>query len=543
MNRALWLLLSLQMRGWGRYLARGAGTARGLILLLVGLGVFVPWMIAVLAGAGTGQVDPAKLARYGPATLVLYCLINVIFSPSERAVYFTPAEVQFLFAGPFTRREVLVYKILLTLMVSVPATMFMGAIVRIRDAWLPAVLLGLFLLSGFLQLFTMTLGLLSNAVGARLYSRGRQALAAGAAVLLGLTLLEAGRRAGWQWRHLGDQVLGTTAWQVASWPLRSFFVVLGAEGFADLALPLLVGLGVDGLLVVVILALEHNYQEASASASARRYAALQRLRGRSAGVEPPGGARPSRFGLPTLPCWGGIGPVVWRQLTTAMRGLRRLVIVFVVLGVLVTLAVGGSGVELASEPTASVVQAMIGVVAWASIFLTALVPFDFRGDLDRIALLKTLPLAPWRLVVGQLLTPVLLLSLIQWLALGGVLAFALEELKLVATCAAFVPLFDFVLVALDNLLFLLFPVRIMAATPGDFQALGRNVLLSLGKLIGLGVVVIVAGGVWITVSLVTGSPWAGIAAAWVALAGCGVGLVPLLTLAFRWFDVGRDTPA
>ena len=91
----------------------------------------------------------------------------------------------------------------------------------------------------------------------------------------------------------------------------------------------------------------------------------------------------------------------------------------------------------------------------------------------------------WRLTVGQLLAPVLLLSVPQWLTLALLTVFSPHHWALGLACAAIVPLFNFVLIGLDNLLFLLFPVRLMAATPGDFQALGRNVLLSLGKLMGL----------------------------------------------------------
>jgi hypothetical protein len=36
---------------------------------------------------------------------------------------------------------------------------------------------------------------------------------------------------------------------------------------------------------------------------------------------------------------------------------------------------------------------------------------------------------------------------------------------------------------------------------------------------------------------------AGVAAAWPVVALAGAGLVPLVALAFRAFDVGRDTPA
>jgi hypothetical protein len=83
----------------------------------------------------------------------------------------------------------------------------------------------------------------------------------------------------------------------------------------------------------------------------------------------------------------------------------------------------------------------------------------------------------------------------------------------------------------------------MAATPGDFQALGRNVLLSLGKVIGMGVIALAAGTVGAVGAILSGSVWVGVAAAWPVVVVSGAALVPLVAVAFVWFDVGRDTPA
>ena len=57
---------------------------------------------------------------------------------------------------------------------------------------------------------------------------------------------------------------------------------------------------------------------------------------------------------------------------------------------------------------------------------------------------------------------------------------------LLLAAAVFAPLYNFVLIVVENLLFLLFPTRVMVTTPGDFQAMGRNVLTQLGKLVGIG---------------------------------------------------------
>ena len=186
-----------------RYLLR-ALPLRGALLVLVGLGVFFPWLLAVLHNPVQGGFAAGRLIHYGPAALLLYCVINLVFSSQERAIYFTPAEVQMLFAGPFGRREVLGYKIVLTLLVSLPATLFISAVVRVRQGWAPAVLTGLFLIAVFMQMFSMVLALLASAVGAHLFSRGRKLVAGLVLVLLLAALVQAA--GGRDLRRLADQL-------------------------------------------------------------------------------------------------------------------------------------------------------------------------------------------------------------------------------------------------------------------------------------------------------------------------------------------------
>jgi hypothetical protein len=540
-NAALWLLLALQTRGWLSSLARNLRTVKGAVLAAVGLAVFVPWLLTVLLGSTARSLDPEAVRRNGPAALLAYCVLNLLFSSHEKPIYFSPAEVQFLFAGPFTRRQVLAYKLLHTGLIGLPTALLMSALIRVRDAWFPAAFAGVLLLVVFLQLFSTALSLLGNALGARLYTRGRQ-LALALLVVLGLVVLAqtGASPARWSPQAVAERLADAPAWRAVSLPLSWFFeAMLAARLWPDLVVHFALAAAVNVALLGVVFGLDAHYLEASAAASACLYARLQRLRGRSVGAEEsgPDSAR-RRWEVPMLPWWGGVGPTFWRQLTTALRGLGRLLVLVVLGTVLVAPLLAG-----ALEDEAVLLATVFGLVGWLTVFLTALVPFDFRGDLDRLGALKTLPVAAWRLTVGQLLTPVLLLSILQWLALAVLLAVAPRQRPYLLLGAAFVPPFNFLLFALDNLLFLLFPVRLMAATPGDFQALGRNVLLTLGKTFGLLFVGVLASAVGALAGLLSGSVWVGAAAAWPVVALCGAALVPLVALAFKRFDVSRDTPA
>jgi hypothetical protein len=541
-NPALWLLLGLQTRGWLRYLGRSVRTVKGAVLALVGLSFSLLWLVSVTqAGAGGGPVDPEELRGFGPAGLLLYCLMSVLLSSGERAIYFSPAEVHFLFPGPFGRRQLLAYKILSNLLVNVPSALLMALLFRRHAPWFLAGVVGLVLIFTFMQLFGMALNLVATTVGESLYGRARGLALAGAALLaVGGVVLAGGSSA--NWRALWDQARQAQAWQEVSTPLRWFFDAFLARSWPDLAGYALRGLLVNGALLVVVFALDARYLEAAAAASARIYSRRQRLRGRNVEGGEPARGRRVRLTVPDLPWWGGVGPILWRQLTTALRGLGRLAVVFLVL----CAVLAGPLVSLSGERgQASLVPALVlvGAVAWFTVFLTALVPFDFRGDVDRLAVLKTLPLPAWRLTVGQLLAPVLVLSALQWLVLAAVLAALPAAWPYLLAGAAYAVPFNFLVFGLENLLFLLFPTRLQAATPGDFQALGRNLIFILAKMLVLSVVAGVAVLLGAVAGLLTGGNLlATLGVPWPFVAVCGAALVPAVAFAFTVFDVGRDTP-
>jgi hypothetical protein len=538
-NHALWLLIGLQLRGWLRYLGRNLRTVKGATLALVGFSVCLFYVLLLVLARTQSGVSPEKLRMFGPAGLVMYCLLNVLLSSGDRTIYFTPAEVNFLFTGPYSRREVLGYKIVSTLLIGLPTVLLMAAFLRGYAEWFLAAFVGLILVYVFMQLFTMALSLLATSVGARMFTRGRRlvlaAVVVGAAALL---VPSAAVEPGSSPQQIVERLANVPAWQVLTRPLGWFFDAFLATNYYDLAVSAALALLVDLALLAVVLGLDAYYLESAAAASARVYARIQRMRRAGLAGDAPSAGGKVRLSLPAFPWWGGIGPTVWRQMTTAMRGMVRLL---TIMGILV----GIMGVPLLSGPheDGEAVAKLGSVLLWLTIFLTALVPFDFRGDLERLALLKTLPVPAWRLAVGQLLTPVLLVTLLHWLVLAAALPFTPESGPWLAGLAAFALPFNFLLFALENLLFLLFPTRLTANTPGDFQALGRSILFLAAKVLGLVIVSLFAamvGGLvgWLTHSIVLGA-----AAAWPVVALSGAALVPLIALAFRAFDVGRDMPA
>jgi hypothetical protein len=397
-------------------------------------------------------------------------------------------------------------------------------------------------------------------LGAKAYDRRRKfALAAVFALLAVGLILEArsvgATSAGELFRALAQSPIV----QILLTPLSWFVEAFTAEDAWHLVkggcLSALVNLG----LLVLVLGLDAHYLESAAVASERVYAKLQRLRVGGAAAAWGTSGKP-RFSLPALPLWGGIGPMAWRQLISASRGMKGLIVFLIFLGVIMGTPFffaidslpaeqpdGGAGEgpdSQAATKREAVLIGLAGTLIGISLFtLPMMLTFDFRGDVDRIDILKSLPVQAWRLTVGQLLTPVLITTTIQVVLLGAcqVLWGGMELLLLGAVCFA-LPV-NFLLFGIENLMFLWFPTRMAGATPGDFQAMGRYMLLFMAKMLIMGVTLGVAWGVAAKTYLISDNYYVAGAASWPVVAVAAAALVPLIAYAFRRFDVARDVPA
>ena len=133
MNGALRLLTWLRFVGWLRRLARMLRTVKGALLaLFVGL-ICTSWIFSLIMTAAlkqqTQNAEQRELARqYGPVLLLGYCVALLAFPSSERVIAFTPAEVNFLFAGPFSRRQLLAYKISVITLKTAMGTLFLAVV-------------------------------------------------------------------------------------------------------------------------------------------------------------------------------------------------------------------------------------------------------------------------------------------------------------------------------------------------------------------------------------------------------------------------------
>ena len=112
MHRSLWRLLRMLARAKWAWMFRGGRTPRTIIFLVIGL------LVIALAMLGTAMrhftMRHGRCRRRGcllPVVLLTFCIANLIGTAGERAIAFTPRK-PISSSRPFTRRELLIYKIL-----------------------------------------------------------------------------------------------------------------------------------------------------------------------------------------------------------------------------------------------------------------------------------------------------------------------------------------------------------------------------------------------------------------------------------------------
>ena len=534
MPLALWTLLFLNARAGLRRLTRRSRTGKGLVLVAAVLVVY--GAKTVFLNGRLPRTDPAAVRLFGPLTVLGLCLLNLVTSAGERAVTFGPAEVDFLFPGPFTRRQLLAYKLIKTGLFAVPSALLFGVVAgRYGGAFLGRAI-AVWLIFQFVQLVAMVSALVQSTVGEYAFTRTRRWVVAGVLALAAAALTPS------VWRERTARPVELAAHLQASPVGRVLLAPFGVFPRA-LTAPRLFpnGLAWDALgaamiagLVAVVFLLDANYLETAAVASGKRHARVARMR--AAGLAGTASQKSANLRLPMLPWLGGAGPVAWRQLTTVARTSRGLLVILAVVAVAAGGAVSGAG----RSPEA--LGRLIGLSVWVNLFLTSLLKFDFRGDLDQIDNLRALPLHPAAVAAAEVVAPTLILSAVQWLLLLAIAVFGhLPGRGLVAAAAVVLPV-NALLVASENLLFLLFPFRPPAAVAGDMGMVGRQTVVFLARLLMLAAVLAVAGLVGYAAYLIAGLALA-VAAAAAAVAAALAGVIALMAVVLARFDPSVDTPA
>ena len=235
------------------------------------------------------------------------------------------------------------------------------------------------------------------------------------------------------------------------------------------------------------------------------------------------------------PILGGLGPIAMRQTLNALRNSLKLIFIFAGLAACIAPVSSALGAPVTQEQTLMIIYVFIAFILPRNLIC------DFRGDLSRMEIYKTLPVAPWRICAGQLVVQTLLGYIIALTIIASALVFEASITPRVALIlAAFALPLTFLIYAVENTVHLLFPTKLVAMGRADFEFLGRSIVEFITKTIFIFAAIAASIAVGLATFRMMGTTLVlpGLAS-WLILALIGLLTLVALQFAFRRFEVAE----
>jgi ABC-2 type transport system permease protein len=421
-----------------------------------------------------------------------------VFGSDRSALAFAPAEVQFLFPAPVTRRALVHAKLLRNQFAILVNSLIWTVLLRGNggslEGWRRGI--ALWLLFSTLSLHRLGASIVrANAVDNAGAGRRRSLVPVTifalilAAISFGiLTRVDVLKAASLQGAKAVAMALIDALKQpvpsYALWPAHALIVPVFTRGAAAWMSAIPFALGLLLLHYLWVVRLDSAFEEAALEATQHRAERLQRFRTSQLGK-----TRSRKGKLAKVPGLALTGrpeiAIVWKNVAAAIRGGSwRTQLVSFTIGLAFFAAISRSASAGASD-------IFIGVAfGWGAMLLFVgplWMRFDLRLDLQRLEVLKTMPLSGRSIVAAEISGVTILHTITIWSLMTVPLVMLLQDPELVIRSGASIPLFLAVAVAVpafNALMFtvqngtaLLFPAWVRLGTEArGFETMGQNLL-------------------------------------------------------------------
>ncbi|MEO6005909.1 MAG: putative ABC exporter domain-containing protein [Opitutus sp.] len=487
------------------------------------------------AGMSPDQMIPTNTTplflALGAVALLLVVLFMWILPSQSPGLSFSQAETAFLFPAPISRRALIHFKLLSNQLSVLLQSLFFSLVFNARSlsgGRALHIVIGWWMILTLVNLHYMG----SSLALARLFERGVSVVRRRVAFLCAITLV-VGATFVWIWRDLHAPTASDMAdveamarWLASvldagllhwlllpfKWVLAPFFAT-GMKAFALSLWP--------ALLLLIghyfwVLSMEASFEEASLAQAEKRAA---RRAGMRAGTYQFGqGARRARRGPFRLADTGRAEVAfLWKNLLSTRSFLNVRVWLVCAAGIIV-----GSQIIAGLGPWQQKLLSTAGIAAivlglYVLIFGPLLARLDLRSDLAHADVLKTYPLPGWRIVLGELLAPIAILTGIIWLMLlAGVSAIQPTQtlpdwlqpgLRVTYVCcfAAMTPVLVTLQLIVPNAAAVVFPAWFQAtrAVGGGIDLMGQRLIFVFGQLFVIVLALIPAAATASTLVFVT----------------------------------------
>ncbi len=529
----------MRLRGGLRQRMHQLASVRGLLFSLAFGGII--WFLIASNSAsdaglfGTGALDRhamgAQILTFMPLSMLGLSLLTVVMTTGP-TFHFSPNEINFLFTGPFRRRDLILYKFSAYVAGVTLSSVFVTVLVQPDTGSILPVFIATLLTLVFVQLNSAVISMAGHALDGSPFAKIKWPAmgclgAIGAAALLyawitpdlGIFDLLSEFRHSW---------IGT----IVLIPYIVFAELFVASSISDMALWALVAVAINAGLLRAAIVLDARTADRSLAENARLSSRWERIK--------QGGSfwateRTEVHSIRRAPIFGGLGPIAMRQSLNALRNSLKLIFIFAGLAACIAPVSSALGAPVTQEQTLMIIYIFIAFILPRNLVC------DFRGDLSRMEIYKTLPIAPWRICAGQLVVQTLLAYAITLVVIAS--AFVFEESitpQVALILAAFALPLTFLIYAVENTVHLLFPTKLVAMGRADFEFLGRSIVEFIAKTIFVfaAIAASIAAGLSTFRMMGTTLVLPGLAS-WLTLMVIGLLALVALQYAFRRFAVAE----
>ena len=449
----------------------------------------------LFAEPGFVEILPT-LVVVGGLLLWAFVVLAWLWPSPANPIQFSGPEVQFLYTAPVSRRQLINYKLLRSQM----GILFGVFIAMLFSGGLAAAARGRvgFMFGGWLLFSTLRLHLIVIGLTKSAFRRGAGAppwrawIPVAVTAALSVSIVWTAAHAIARWRTApGDfsetfNLLGRSGiGGAALWPFRAMVAPIFAPTWSAFLMAAAPAVGLLLLNYVWVLRSDALQGDVAIAAEKKASSGSRALPAPTARVAP---FALSPSGRPEF-------AILWKNLILLGRyASPRMVIRFLLPIVALAVAFGAS---LKGQAAASLAPLALMVTGFFIMMGHLMMRNDLRHDMPRLAVLKTWPVSGATLVVGELLAPLVTLTVLAWtgiaisLALSGTLrwqGFGWWERGALAAAAAFVaPTLIAAQLLIQNAAVVLFPGWIPTGgrRPKGIEAMGQQMLMLAGTAITL----------------------------------------------------------
>ncbi len=480
MDPALRQLLIMRLRGGLRQRLLQLASLRGLLFSLA-FGGIIWFLIASSDASDTSLFGPVaqdrqalseQIMTFLPLTMLGLSLLTVLMTTGP-TFHFSPNEINFLFTGPFRRRDLILYKFSAYLAGVTLTSVFIALIAPPQTGSALAVFFATLMTLLFVQLNSAVISMTGHALDGSRLARARWPVTVLLCTISAAAVLYA-------WISPDRGIIDLLSDFRHSWigsviliPYIVFAELFVATSLSQMTHWALVAVIINAALLRAVIVLDARTIDRSIAENARLSNRWDRIKqGGSFFATQQTEVRSIR----RVPILCGLGPIAYRQTLNALRNSFKLFIVFVGLAACIAPMSSALGAPVTEG------QTLIIVYVFFAFILPRNLICDFRGDLSRMEIYKTLPVAPWRICAGQLAVQVLLAYVIALTIIAS--AFVFEDsvtTQVALLLAAFALPLTLLIYALENTVHLLFPTKLVAMGRADFEFLGRSIVEFIAK--------------------------------------------------------------